>query len=61
MADKKVKIYQVFFQDEREKKIKNDITEFFAELHDAFLKNQINLPQLYNDRKVYLFDYALHY
>ena len=59
MANKKIKFYQVFFQDNNDAKIITDISFFFKELQDRFLNDKLNLPQMYHDKKIYLFEYTL--
>ena len=45
MADKKVKFYLVYLQDNDERKINTDMSDFFRKLEDSLLDDKIELPQ----------------
>ena len=58
MADKKVKFYLVYLQDNDERKINTDMSDFFRKLEDSLLDDKIELPQIYNGKRMYLFEYS---
>ena len=58
MADKRVKFYLVYLQNNDEKKINTDMSVFFRKLEENFLDDKIKLPQIYNEKKIYLFKYT---
>lgn len=59
MAEKRVKFYLVYFQNNDGKKINVDMSVFFSRLEESFINDEIKMPQLYNDKKIYLFEYTL--
>lgn len=54
---KKVKYYLVYFQDNDGNKINVDIAEFFKNLQDMFANDELNMPQFYHDKRIYMFQY----